>query len=82
MFFATIVFLKGGYSMAIADLDLRFGSIAVQKGFITSEQLVDALAIQVTENVENNKHRLIGEILLERGSMTVAQIDDVLKDMM
>jgi len=72
----------GASNMTIGDLDQRFGSIAVKKGFITSEQLMDALKIQITENVESNKHRLIGSILREMGFMTVGQIDEVLKDMM
>jgi hypothetical protein len=68
--------------MAIEDLDLRFGSIAVKKGFITSEQLIEVLSIQATENVEDNRHRIIGTILRERKYLTIEQIDEVLKEMM
>ncbi len=68
--------------MAIEDLDQRFGSVAVRKGFITSEQLVEALRTQIAENVESNQHRLIGSILCEKGFLTIGQIDEVLKDMM
>ena len=57
----------------------RFGTIAVEKGFITKDQLVDALSVQARENVESGKHRLIGQILLEYGFMTQAQIDEVLE---
>ena len=68
--------------MAIEDLDLRFGSVAVKKGFITSEQLIEVLSIQATENVENNKHRIIGTILREKGYLSIEQIDEILKEMM
>jgi hypothetical protein len=71
-----------GIFMAIEDLDLRFGSVAVRKEFITSEQLIEALSIQATENVENNTHRIIGTILREKEYLTIEQIDEVLKEMM
>ena len=68
--------------MAIEDLDLRFGSIAVKKGFIKSEQLIEVLSIQATENVENNQHRIIGTILREKEYLSIEQIDEILKEMM
>jgi hypothetical protein len=42
--------------------DTPFGLIAVQKGLITPQQVLDALNIQIQENL-NGK---IGEILLEQ----------------
>ena len=57
----------------------RFGTIAVEKGFITTEELMEAMAIQANENVEESKHRLIGQILLDEGLLTESQIDEVLE---
>ena len=57
----------------------RFGTVAVEKGFITMEQLVNALTLQAKENVETGKHRLIGQIFLDQGYLTEAQIDEVLE---
>jgi hypothetical protein len=57
----------------------RFGIIAVEKGFITFEQLLEAVHIQIEEEVEEEKHRLIGKILFDRGHMTIPQIQDVLE---
>ncbi len=57
----------------------RFGTIAVEKGFLTKEQLLEALNIQAKENIESDTHRLIGQILLDRGYMTEDQIDSVLE---
>jgi hypothetical protein len=52
--------------------------MAVQKGFITSQQVVDALRVQVEENIAVGKHRRIGEILVSQGLIDRAQIDEIL----
>ncbi len=57
---------------------LRFGTGAVRKEFITVHQLVEAMAIQVREDVEGKPHRAIGEILVDLGHMTPSQIQVVL----
>ena len=56
----------------------RFGTIAVEKGFITVDQLVKAMNIQIIEDVEGQKHRPLGSILFDQGLITNAQIDEVL----
>ena len=50
----------------------------MEKGFITAEQVINALRIQVMEDIEKGKHRLIGRILLEQGLITLSQINDLL----
>ncbi len=67
--------------MAIQDLDKRFGTIAIEKGFISEHQLDTALTEQVKDDECGVEHRLIGTILREKGSITVTQIDIVLKEM-
>jgi hypothetical protein len=67
--------------MAVDKIDKRFGSIAIRKGFITTEQLIDALTLQVRENIYKSEHRLIGSILREMGYLSVDQIDEILTDM-
>jgi hypothetical protein len=64
--------------MSEKELDNRFGTIAVKKGFITQEQLIQAFSIQIEENLEKGEHRLIGAILLDQGIMTMQQIDEVI----
>ncbi len=59
----------------------RFGVVAVKGGFITSEQLTDALKIQVMEELKGDKRRLIGKILYEKGYITMPQIAEVLVSM-
>jgi hypothetical protein len=59
----------------------RFGKIAVLKGFITEHQLVQALDDQIGYNLINDNHKLIGEILLEKGWMTQDQVGIVLENL-
>ena len=61
--------------------EIRFGNIAISKGFITGEQLVNAINKQIKMEVENGEHRLLGEILVDMGSMKETQVKKVLKVM-
>jgi len=62
-------------------LEYRFGFMAVKKGFATPEQVTKALEVQFEENVLAEKHRLIGEILIDMGFMNTSQVDEVLEEM-
>ncbi len=62
----------------IEHYEKQFGIIAIEKGFITAENLIETLKMQVEEEIQYKTHRLIGEILLDRGYMTPTQIQDVL----
>ena len=57
----------------------RFGLIAIEKGFITPEELITALRIQIGEDIEYGTHRQIGEILLDLDIMNANQIEEVVK---
>ncbi|MFC1533356.1 hypothetical protein ACFL7M_08345 [Thermodesulfobacteriota bacterium] len=61
-------------------IETRFGIIAVDKGFITTE-LIEALRIQVMGNIEKNEHKLIGTILLDIGLVTNEQINEIVKEL-
>ena len=65
--------------MTIEDFDKRFGTIAVENAFISLDQLLEAMRIQLTEDTEGKKRRLIGQILFDLGYMTFDQIDEVLR---
>ena len=68
--------------MEIGDReDRRFGTIAVEKGFVSAKQLGMAVTIQMREDLSGDGHRLIGQILLDLGFMNVGQIKEVLKSM-
>ena len=64
--------------MGIELFEKRFGVTAVKKGYISSEQLIEALAIQVAEDISTGDHDLIGRILFEQGILTMERIDEVL----
>lgn len=67
--------------MKIEQIDKRFGAIAVEKGFITIDQLMDALEVQVREDLSGIKHRLIGRILFDLGFLNLLQINEVVASM-
>lgn len=56
----------------------RFGATAVKKGYITEEQLAEAMIIQLKEDLALGKHRQIGQILLSLGYMDEKMIAQVL----
>jgi predicted metal-dependent hydrolase len=64
--------------MTVEVHDKRFGVIAVEKGFITKEQLFEALKIQIEEELQNKQHNLIGLILIELGYLNHDQADEIL----
>ena len=64
--------------METEHLEKRFGVLAVERGLITADQVIEALRIQVIEDLEKGKHRLIGRILLEQGLITLPQLEEVL----
>jgi len=65
--------------MEIEGIEHRFGFIAEKKEFIAVNQLMEALEIQVIENIEKREHRFIGDILHGLGYISRVQINEVLK---
>lgn len=59
----------------------RFAQIAVEKGFVTSEQAKKALSEQMDDNLLNKPHRLIGKIFMDKGWLTPLQVEMVLNDL-
>ena len=55
-----------------------FGEVALEKKFVTPEQLYEALTVQARAKVEGKDEKLLGQILLELGYMSEDQIRDVL----
>jgi hypothetical protein len=66
----------------IETYEKRFGNIAIDKGFITTQQLVESLNIQVMEEIRDGKHRLIGEILLDLKYITLEHVEAVLSELL
>jgi hypothetical protein len=59
----------------------RFAEIAVKKGYVSAEQVKEALSEQLDDNLNNRPHRLVGRILMDKGWMTPLQVDEVLSEM-
>jgi hypothetical protein len=63
-----------------AHYEKRFGIIAIEKGFITQEELIHALTTQVREDIEYGTHRLVGELFFDLKMMDKNQIEEVVKE--
>ncbi len=61
---------------------VRFGAIAVKKGYINEDNLLEALTLQVEENLSNEEHRLIGTIFYDLGMMSEKEIEDVVNEVL
>lgn len=67
--------------MTFDNYKKRFGTIAVENGFITDKQLMEAIEMQIREDMDGKEHRLTGTILFEQGYLNAKQVDDVLRSM-
>jgi hypothetical protein len=67
-----------GKDRAIKDRYKFFGEVALEKRFVTADQLYQALTVQARDKVEGRPERLLGQILLELGHMNEGQIRQVL----
>lgn len=63
------------------DDNYRFGSVAYLLGYVTLEQIQQALAEQVEDNVTSRKHRRLGVILRAKGWITEEQEEAILAEM-
>ena len=48
--------------------------VAFEKGFINSEQLYEALALQAKAEATNKPYKFLGQILIELGYLTEKQV--------
>ncbi len=65
----------------IEHFEKRIGIIAVDKGFVTADQLIEGLKVQIEEDLATGRHRLIGRIFLEQGLISQEQLDEVLNSL-
>jgi len=59
----------------------RFGSIAYQRRYLTKEQIQEALAEQLDDNLSGRPHRRLGRIFREKGWLTEEQEKSILAEM-
>ncbi len=65
--------------MTKGKIEDRFGMIAISKEFISFEQFMKAMAIQIKDEIEIERHTIIGKILMDQGLLDKTQVDVVLK---
>ena len=56
-----------------------FGEVAFEMGFVTTDQLYQALTIQAKEEAAKRPYRFLGQILIDLGHMNEKQVLEVLK---
>lgn len=59
----------------------RFGSLAVELGYLNRQQLLQALGEQVDDDLNRRPHRVLGAICFDHDWMTPSEIDKVLNAM-
>jgi hypothetical protein len=57
----------------------RFGMLAVEMGFVSVEQVREAMAEQMDDDFAGKSHRLLGTILMDRDWMTLREVEMVLE---
>lgn len=67
--------------MKTSYAEIKFSAVAVQKGFVTANQVVKAMSIQVSEDLMNGKYRPIESILLDEKLITSVQAEEVRRSM-
>ena len=65
----------------IMEYAFLFGQVAIKKGFITEQQLEEALDEQLIQDLTTHDHKMIGTILFEKGLITYDQITIVLDEL-
>jgi hypothetical protein len=60
----------------------RFGLLAVEMGFVTVEQVREAMGEQVDDDFARRPHRPLGDILVGKGWMSPREVDMVLEKLL
>jgi len=64
-----------------ADPREPFGQVAVRKGYVTQNQVTEALSRQQAIATSGSAHKLIGMIMLEMGALGTTELIEVLREM-
>jgi hypothetical protein len=59
---------------------VRFGQIAVKMGFISGQQLKEAISEQIDDDLADTNHRFLGDILLGKQLLNLEQVDLILDE--
>jgi hypothetical protein len=56
-----------------------FGEVAIKLGYVTKEQVKEALNYQKDMKTKENKHKLLGMIMLELGMLGTTELINILR---
>ncbi|MAM47271.1 MAG: hypothetical protein CMJ91_11475 [Planctomycetes bacterium] len=68
----------GAWRKEMSDRYKFFGEIALEKRFVSAEQLYEALTLQARNRVDGVIEKQLGQLLLELGHISEEQISEVL----
>jgi hypothetical protein len=68
----------GAWRKEMSDRYKFFGEIALEKRFVSAEQLYEALTLQARNRVDGVIEKQLGQLLLELGHINEEQISEVL----
>jgi hypothetical protein len=57
----------------------RFGTLAIEMGFVTIEQVLGVIFDQVMDNYYRKQHKKIGRMMMDKGLMSRQEVEAVLK---
>ena len=58
-----------------------FGEIAFERGYVTTEQLYEALTLQAKAEATGKPYRFLGQILMDLGYMSETHVLEVLSEL-
>jgi rRNA maturation endonuclease Nob1 len=62
------------------SLRKRFGYFSIKKGFVTEDQFIEAIRVQISNEQKGDESNSIGQIMKEMGYLTEEQIDEVINE--
>ena len=68
-------------AMAVRKKPLRFGDLAVAKGFCTGKDVAQALKLQAEQDARGDRHQLLGILMCREGLLSTAQLIEMLKEL-
>jgi hypothetical protein len=74
-----MVMEKNSKKKSLDDFNHRFGTLAIEMGFVTIEQVLGAIFEQVMDNHYRKWQKKIGSLMIDKGLMTNKQVEEVLK---
>lgn len=73
--------VRGNMEALLDPADERFASLALERGLVTVDQIFEAIAAQIKEELGEEKSSTIGAVLYALGYLTIAEIDSLLEAM-